>query len=79
MLKADVKAHFGTLDAIADAIGITKSAVSNWDKIVPQGSAYKIQVVTGGKLRVDPSLYKRMTRPRRKHGGPTAGPRYVSC
>ena len=62
MLKSAVKTHFGTLDAIAEAIGITKSAVSQWPDTVPQGAAYKLQFVTGGKLRVDPSMYPRITK-----------------
>lgn len=62
MLKTDVRAHFGTLEAIAKAIGITKSAVSQWPKVIPQGPAYKLQFVTGGILRVDPALYPRITK-----------------
>lgn len=62
MLKSDVKAHFGTLEAIAKAIGVTKSAVGQWPERVPQGAAYKLQFVTGGILRVDPSLYPRLTK-----------------
>ena len=62
MRKSDVKAHFGTLEAIAQAIGLSKSAVGQWPERVPQGSAYKLQFVTGGILQVDPSMYPKITK-----------------
>jgi hypothetical protein len=57
MLKADVIKHFGALESIAQALNISKSAVSQWGKVVPEGTAYKLQVITGGRLQVIPSLY----------------------
>jgi hypothetical protein len=57
MLKTTVVAHFGSYAKAAAALGITKGAVSNWPDIVPRGSAYQVQVVTKGKLRVDPAVY----------------------
>lgn len=62
MLKKDVKRHFKTLDAIAKALRITKSAVSQWPEIVPKGAAYELQVITGGVLTVDASLYAKDSR-----------------
>jgi hypothetical protein len=58
MLKTTVKRHFGSLEAIAQALGVTRSAVSQWPARVPEGAAYKLQFVTGGKLRVIQSMYK---------------------
>lgn len=60
MLKADVLKHFGTLETIAQALKISRSAVSQWGVIVPEGSAYKLQVLTGGRLQVKPDLYEEM-------------------
>jgi transcriptional repressor of cell division inhibition gene dicB len=61
MLKSDVLKHFDaedrSLQATATALGITKSAVSQWGEVIPAGVAYKLQVMTAGVLRVDPSLY----------------------
>lgn len=57
MLKSDVIAFFGSAAATGRALGITKGAVSNWPAIVPRGSAYQVEVVTRGKLRVDPAVY----------------------
>ena len=64
MFKADVIRHFGSATKTAQALEISISAVSVWGKkrgdgLVPRGSAYKIQLVTGGLLRVDPALYPR--------------------
>ena len=47
--------YFGTKAAIADALGIKKSAVSQWGPNVPKGRAYQIEVLTGGKLKANPS------------------------
>jgi transcriptional repressor of cell division inhibition gene dicB len=57
MLKVDVLTHFGSQRAAAKALGISIAAVSGWGDVVPEGSAYKLQVITGGVLRVDPALY----------------------
>lgn len=57
MLKSTVKSHFGSLEAIAQALGITRSAVSQWPARVPEGAAYKLQFITGGKLRVVQAMY----------------------
>ncbi|WP_421169187.1 Cro/CI family transcriptional regulator [Aeromonas dhakensis] len=45
--------YFGTKAAIADALGIKKSAVSQWGDTIPKGRAYQIEVLTGGKLKAD--------------------------
>ena len=68
MLKKEVIAHFGSGIAVAQALSVTKQAVSNWPKIVPQGAAYKLQFLTGGLLRVDPALYPRITKKRGAKG-----------
>jgi DNA-binding transcriptional regulator YdaS (Cro superfamily) len=59
MKKDDVIAHFGGNQVTtAKALGITKSAVSQWGDVIPEGMAYKIQVITAGVLRVDPAVYE---------------------
>lgn len=63
MLKKDVIAHFGSPNEAAEAIGVTKSAVSQWKEIVPRGIAYKVQVITGGKMQVNPTLYPPKKKP----------------
>lgn len=61
MRKADVIAHFKTGKATAEALGISPQAVSKWPEIVPEGMAYKLQVITAGHLRVDPAAYSHET------------------
>lgn len=63
MLKSDALAHFGTPGAIAECLGVTPSAISGWGDVIPEGSAYKLEVLTRGALRVDPALYE--DRPKR--------------
>lgn len=58
MKTADVIAHFGNSVKTAKALGITKSAVSQWGEYVPERIAYKVQFLTGGTLCVDPSAYQ---------------------
>ncbi len=58
MYTRDALKHFdGNRAAIARALGITRGAVSLWGEIVPEGSAYKLESITGGNLKVDPALY----------------------
>lgn len=45
--------------AVARAVGVTRSAVSQWRDIVPEAMAYRLQAATRGKLKVDPALYRK--------------------
>ena len=53
--KSDVIEYFGGAAKTAAALGVTRSAVSQWNDTVPEGSAYKIEVLTGGALKADPA------------------------
>jgi transcriptional repressor of cell division inhibition gene dicB len=57
MLTKDVIDHYGSRAAVATALGISRVAVGKWGDTVPEGSAYKLQVISKNKLRVDPALY----------------------
>lgn len=59
MKIAEAEQHFGNRRKLAEALGITSQAVSQWAKRgqIPQGMAYKLQVVTNGALKVNPSDY----------------------
>lgn len=57
MRKSDVIAHFGTVRKTADALNVTYQCVAQWGEIVPEGVAYKLQVMTGGKLQADTRVY----------------------
>jgi transcriptional repressor of cell division inhibition gene dicB len=59
MYKADVLSHWGDNGAaVARAIGITKSAVSQWGDVIPEAMAYRVQEASGGVLKVDPKIYR---------------------
>ena len=51
--------HFGNRRKLAEALGITTQAVSQWVRRgrIPEGIAYKLQVLTGGGLKVNPTDY----------------------
>lgn len=51
--------HFGNRRKLAKALGITSQAVSQWAKRgqIPEGVAYKLQVITNGALVVNPADY----------------------
>jgi len=63
MLKEIVTAHYGSQHAIAVALGVSDSAVSQWEMVIPERAALKLNRITGGKLAYDPSLYQKTTAP----------------
>ena len=66
MYKSDVLSHFNDNQAeAARALGITRQAVDFWGDIVPETSAYKLQVITRGALKVNPALYVRSAKARK--------------
>lgn len=63
MKKSDVLEYFGGAAKTASALGVTRSAVSQWGDTVPESSAYKIEVLTGGALKADPAPTSGQPRP----------------
>lgn len=53
MLKADAVQHFGGVIKLADALGLTKGAVSQWGDTVPLLRAYQIERITNGALKAE--------------------------
>ncbi|HHQ4887274.1 TPA: Cro/CI family transcriptional regulator [Aeromonas veronii] len=51
MKKQDAIDHFGGAAKLALALGCKPQAISQWRDHVPQGRAYQIEVLTGGKLK----------------------------
>jgi DNA-binding transcriptional regulator YdaS (Cro superfamily) len=51
--------HFGNRRKLAEALGITSQAISQWGKRgqIPEGVAYKLEVLTKGVLKVNPVDY----------------------
>jgi DNA-binding transcriptional regulator YdaS (Cro superfamily) len=52
MKTVDAIRYFGTQAALAKALGVSKQAVSQWGDTIPDGRAYQLQVITGGRLKV---------------------------
>lgn len=48
-------AHFKTATALAKALGISKSSVSQWGDNVPPLRAYQLERITNGQLMADDS------------------------
>jgi hypothetical protein len=60
MRKSDVLAHFGgSQSAVARALKITRASVHGWPELVPEASAYRLERITAGELRVSPAIYER--------------------
>lgn len=48
----DVIDHFGgTHESLADALGISREAVSMWKGLIPESRAFQIEVLSGGKFK----------------------------
>lgn len=53
MKKSDVLEYFGgSPRRVAEFLGISVQAVHAWPDIIPESSAYKLQVLTNGALKV---------------------------
>jgi len=59
MLTVKALGYYDTKKELADALGLTKGAISQWGEVVPEGQAYKLQSITDGALQVDPSCYEK--------------------
>lgn len=51
MKKSDAIHYFGTAAELARVLGISKSAISMWGENVPARSSYRLELMTGGKLK----------------------------
>lgn len=54
MKKIDAINYFGSAAEMAKRLNISEAAISQWGETIPQGRAYQIEVLTGGKLKADP-------------------------
>ena len=59
MKKSEALEFFdGDVKKLAEYLGITDKAVYQWRDVVPRGTAYRLQVMTAGRLRVNEKLYQ---------------------
>lgn len=47
----DVTAFFGSKSKLAEALGVSPSAATQWRDNIPVGRQYQIQVITNGKFK----------------------------
>jgi predicted XRE-type DNA-binding protein len=60
MRKADVLAYYkkrGGQVKLAEVLGITQPAVSQWGPVIPKWAAEKLRSITRSKLKFDAALY----------------------
>lgn len=64
MKKQDAISHFGTQAALSAALGVSESAISQWDEIPPIRQL-QLEAATGGVLAADPDCDRfRFPKPR---------------
>ena len=54
--------HFGSAAALARAVNITRSAISQWGDLVPLGTAARLEKLTNGALVLDLEDYRQPIR-----------------
>jgi hypothetical protein len=65
MYKKDVLKHYKTITAVANVLGISPAAVSQWDELIPPVSARALADSTDA-LTFDPRLYRHCTPEKRR-------------
>lgn len=55
MKTQEVAEFFGGKRKLADALGVSPSAVSMWRETVPASRQYQIQVITKGQFKAEPT------------------------
>lgn len=63
MKKHEAVRHYGGVVQLAVALGIKPQSVSQWGETIPQGRAYQIELMTGGKLKAEPATPSGQQRP----------------
>ena len=60
MTKSEAIAHFGSVRALADALGLQHvQSIYQWGKEPPRARQWQIQVLTKGKLKVSKEASKK--------------------
>jgi transcriptional repressor of cell division inhibition gene dicB len=60
MLTDEVVKFFGTKADAARALNLTRGAITNWGKVVPESSVWRVEQATGGKLKGNLSFYSKL-------------------
>lgn len=56
MTKSQAIKHFGSVSALAKALGTTYEAVRQWEEEIPELRQYQIEVVSRGALKASPKV-----------------------
>ena len=67
MKKKLVIDYLGSVALVAKKLNITGGAVSQWGEIIPERSALKLERITNGALKYDPTLYSKSHTPNTQH------------
>ncbi|HAS8353580.1 TPA: hypothetical protein I7721_21105 [Vibrio vulnificus] len=67
MYKSSVVDFYVSQRKVACALGVSDQAVSQWGEIIPERVALKLERITNGALKYDPSLYGDSHAPEPKH------------
>lgn len=57
MKKVTVIKYFNNPTGVANKLGMTVGAVSQWGELIPEKQALKLDRITNGKLKYDPAFY----------------------
>jgi hypothetical protein len=57
MKKETVISYFKSGVNTAKVLNISKASVSGWGEIIPEKQALKLEKITNGELKYEPSLY----------------------
>ncbi|ASX25886.1 Cro/CI family transcriptional regulator [Candidatus Williamhamiltonella defendens] len=60
MFKSDAIKHFGKGNLLAKFLNITSGSVSQWGDVIPEKQALRLEKLTKGSLKYDPTLYKKV-------------------
>jgi hypothetical protein len=66
MLKTEAIAYYKGVPALAAALRISDTAVYQWPDLVPPATAMELEEITNGGLSVNPKVYIKDARRKRK-------------
>ena len=58
MLTTDAIKYFGSKRKLAEAAGVKAPTVYAWGRLVPEGKAARLSLITNGALVYDPLTYQ---------------------
>lgn len=66
MKTSEAIEHYGTQTAVAAALGIDQSSVSEWKEYPPDRRQVQLEMLTGGKLKAEAGCMDRLIGLKRK-------------